>query len=258
MLLGRLPGETGRFVGDAAKNSQQRQFVRGRLVVVQDDAADQRQGTRSVIRQPDGYLPPVEPPPAKKVDIRTDPLDVGTVAARQLFDFLNGNRVHAAIRFQWTLTQCQRDDTSRLEQGDELAKRPFPERRGNEHPNRVHQDEIERQTGSECLRQFGQTIRYQLETYFRVPSAHLLAHDPVRLCGEYIVAQGCQPRRVPTAARSHIKYGSRLGRQKVVQPLVDARSVDGLVASRCFSNHQLAATTAIIVVRRHDPPAPNL
>ncbi len=66
----------------------------------------------------DGDLLPVEPPPAIKVDILADPFHIGTVTTRQLFDFLNRNRVHAAIRFQRAVAQCQRDDTSRLEQGD--------------------------------------------------------------------------------------------------------------------------------------------
>ena len=160
------------------------------FVVVQDNAPDQRQGAGSVIRQPDDDLLPGDPGPAEKVDVLCYPLDIAAMAARQLLDLLDRNWVHASTGFRRTFAQRERHHTFGLQQRDEFSKSARAHTGRDEHPHRVHQDEVERQTGPERSRHVRQAVRDQLETGVRVPAAQFLTHHRVGLYCNHIVAEG--------------------------------------------------------------------
>ena len=160
------------------------------------------------------------------------PLDVGSVASGKALDLRRGHRVHAPAGLHRTEAQGEGDDPARLEQGDELAKGSFPVGRGHVHPHRVDEDEIECETGSERLREFGQAIGENPGANVRMPPFRGGAHRRRRLDRDDLVAQRPEPCRVPAAPGAHVEGERGRLRQEVEQPLVDPLGRDGFVARR--------------------------
>ena len=198
----------GGSVRDPAQNSQERELVGGRLVVIQDDVTDQRQRTGAIVRNPDCNLFPADSGAPEKVRPFARPFDEGAMLARKLLYLRPRHREHATDGVD-RLAQRKRDHPARLDQSDQLAKRALAVRRGDVHPHRVDEDEIEREPGPDRLGQIGQTVPQIPDSRFRMPPSGLFPHTGRRLDGDDLVSKRREPRRVPPASRPDIENAAR-------------------------------------------------
>ena len=129
----------------------------------------QRQRTGAVVRQSDRKLLPEDFAAVELIVGRVLPFDERAVVPREAPDLRRRDRVERAAGTGGTAAQRDGQHAPRFQEGDQLSERPRPVRRGNVHPDRADQDDVECEAGPKRLPETGQRIGDPLDAGSVVP-----------------------------------------------------------------------------------------
>jgi hypothetical protein len=147
VLARQLGCERGRGVGHLRDSAQQAQLVGRGLVIVQDDAPQQGQRPRAIVRQPEAERCPGHVGAAKGIGLLERADHHQPVLACQCFDLPGRGRPHRPVGLRRTPAQAH-----------QLAEGTRPGRRQHVHPDGAEQHKVERQSEAVDSREIGQTI----------------------------------------------------------------------------------------------------
>jgi len=226
-----VPGHAVGAVGDPAQAAQEGELVGGALVVVEDDVAEQGQGTGAVVRQPDGDLRPGDVVASHAVRALAGGFHPGAVLAGEPAQLVDRDLVHAPVRVDGPLAERHGQQAAGLEQGDQLAEGAGPGGRRHVHPYRAEQDQVEGHAQPVDDREVRQAVVEPADAWMPVARLSLAAQPLGGLDRDDLVAAPGQPRGVAAAARADVEHRgvAALG-QPVEQPVVDLGERQRLVA----------------------------
>lgn len=243
-------------VGDPAERAQQRQLVGRRLVVVEDDVAEQRQRPGAVVGQPDGDVRPGHAIAAEAVAVFAGADDQGAVRPRQALDLGGGARVHGPARRRGAVPQRQSQEAARLEQRDELAEGTGPLAGRHVHPHGAQQNQVEGEPEAMRRLEAGQAVVEPADARVRVAARPLGAHGPRRLDRDDLVAAPGEPGDVAARAGADVEDQSRLFRHEVEQPGVRGLEGQALVQRRERARIGVIARDRSVLARHGRRPRP--
>ena len=193
-IVGRVQhAEAGRQIGNLGDRTQQTKLVGRGLVVVQDDAAQQRQCASSVVRQTHRDCGPCHVRSSQRIRRGDDPSDRQAVFTSERFDFACRHRVHGAIGRRWAVPQCEDQQSAWLEQRRELAERALPVGGSDVLPHARELDKVKRERQGVRGVERGQPVVQPSNALVAVQPTSLGPHACRRLHCDYVEAEFGQP-----------------------------------------------------------------
>lgn len=226
-----VAGQPRRGIRDAGQYAQQRDLVRRRLFVHEDQVPQQGQGAQAVVGEPQHDVRPRHFAPPQLVLAVAGVDDAQAELLGKAGQFRQRDLVHRTFGVGRAEPEADRDASFRRQQRRQLAQRTLAIGWRNVHPDGGQQDEVEAQAEAAHVREVRQAVGQPLDPARRVFCARVGEHGFGWLDGHDVVSLCREPRRVPAGTCADIEDRAARRRQYADQVRVNVLKRQRLVLS---------------------------